>query len=168
VERDLEHLLAGKAEALGPVVTAAAAAKVAVVERDPTEKGERRVLNLGHTLAHALESCLGYRGLRHGEAVAYGLLFVLRLAVPRGFPEAAAARVRDLLQRFALPPLATLPGAAELQPDELLAAMARDKKARERGLVWVLPTALGSWRPAEDIPADEVRRALEDFLKKPF
>ena len=55
-------------------------AKATVVIADPTEAGERRLLNFGHTLGHALETALGYRGLRHGEAVAYGMLFALRLA----------------------------------------------------------------------------------------
>jgi 3-dehydroquinate synthase len=70
LERDLERLLAGDPAALAPVAAAGAAAKVAVVERDPDERGARRVLNFGHTLGHAIEAELGYRGLRHGEAVA--------------------------------------------------------------------------------------------------
>jgi len=168
VERDLDALLEGDPVALGPVVTAAAGAKVAVVQRDPTEQGERRVLNLGHTLAHALEACLGYEGLRHGEAVAYGLLFCLRLAVARGLDPQVAERVRRLLARFDLPSLQTLPGAEKLHPEALLAAMARDKKARQTGLVWVLPTALGAWRPVDDIPMEAVRRELVRFLAQPL
>jgi len=71
VEEHLDLLLAGDAAALGPVVAGAAAAKIGVVECDPTEQGDRRLLNFGHTLGHALESV---RGLRHGEAVALGMV----------------------------------------------------------------------------------------------
>ena len=70
VEERLDALLAGDPAELGPVVAAAAAAKIGVVERDPTEQGDRRLLNFGHTLGHAIESACGYTGLRHGEAVA--------------------------------------------------------------------------------------------------
>ena len=84
VERDLDALLAGDAAALAPVVAGAVAAKIAVVEDDPREADRRRLLNFGHTLGHALEAALGYTGLRHGEAVAHGMRFALRLARRRG------------------------------------------------------------------------------------
>jgi 3-dehydroquinate synthetase len=97
IEEDLPALLAGDPAALAPVAAAAAAAKVAVVERDPEESGERALLNFGHTLGHAIESAAGYTGLRHGEAVAYGILFALRLARRRGCPAEDAARLAHLL-----------------------------------------------------------------------
>jgi 3-dehydroquinate synthase len=162
VEETLESLLAGDPKALGPVVAAAAAAKIGVVLRDPTEQGDRRLLNFGHTLGHALESAGGYSGLRHGEAVAYGLLFALRLAARRGLAKDLAPRLTALLSRFELPPL---PPAS---PAELLAHMARDKKATERGLVWVLPAALGEGRMVDGIGREEVLAELADFLAAPF
>lgn len=162
VEEDLDRLLAADPEALAPVVAEGAAAKIAVVEADPTERGSRRLLNFGHTLGHAIETVLGYRDLRHGEAVAYGLLFALRLAVRRGLPEADAERLRALLARFDLPAL------PELDPDELVAAMARDKKARESGPVWVLPARLGEGRVVGDVDEAEVRRELAAFLDDPL
>src|SRR5436309_1952499 len=125
VEEELGLLLEGDAAALGPVVAAAAAAKIAVVERDPTEKGERRLLNFGHTLGHAIESACGYSGLRHGEAVGYGILFALRLARRRGLAPEVAARVHRLILRLELPRL------PELSAEGLMTGMARDKKARE-------------------------------------
>jgi 3-dehydroquinate synthase len=161
VERQLETLLAGDAAALGPVVAAAAAAKIAVVERDPTEQGDRRLLNFGHTLGHAIEASCDYAGLRHGEAVGYGILFALRLALRRGLAPEVAERIHALLQRLALPPL------PELDAEELLASMARDKKARESGLVWVLPRALGEGWMAGGIPSDEVLGELRSFLRDP-
>ncbi|HVT59729.1 MAG TPA: 3-dehydroquinate synthase family protein [Thermoanaerobaculia bacterium] len=161
VEGDLAVLLAGDPAALAPVVAAAAAAKVGVVERDPDERGERGLLNFGHTLGHAIESALGYAGLRHGEAVAYGMLFALRLARRRGLDAAVAGRLGGLLLRLGLPPLPAL------DAQELAVRMARDKKARERGLVWVLPAALGDGRMVEGIGWEEVMAELRAFLRDP-
>jgi len=162
VERRLETLLDGDPAALGPVVAAAAAAKIAVVERDPTEQGDRRLLNFGHTLGHAIEVSCRYSGLRHGEAVGYGILFALRLARKRGLAAEAAKRIQALIRRLGLPPL------PELDADDLMAVMARDKKARESGLVWVLPRSLGVGWMAGGIPDDEVRTELRSFLNDPL
>ncbi|HEX5761161.1 MAG TPA: 3-dehydroquinate synthase [Thermoanaerobaculia bacterium] len=166
IEADLDRLLAGDPAALAPVVARAAAAKVAVVERDPGERDERRLLNYGHTLGHAIEAALAYAGLRHGEAVAYGILFALRLAERDGAAPpadgAAAERTRALLRRLDLPPL------PPLAPEALLPLLERDKKAREGGLAWVLPAALGRGRIVEDVPLDAVRRELAPFLADPF
>jgi 3-dehydroquinate synthetase len=161
VERDLDALLAGRPGALAPVVAGAAAAKIRVVERDPDERGERRLLNFGHTLGHALESALSYRGLRHGEAVGYGLLFAWRLSVARGLDPAVARRGARLIGRLGLPPL------PPLDPAPLLGLMARDKKARESGLAWVLQSAPGEGAIAADIPAGELLAELRDFLADP-
>ena len=162
VEQRLETLLRGDPAALGPVVAAAAAAKIAVVERDPTEQGDRRLLNFGHTLGHAIEASCHYSGLRHGEAVGYGILFALRLALRRGLAAEDAKRIHVLVRRLGLPPL------PELEPGDLMAVMARDKKARESGLVWVLPRRLGEGWMADGIPADEVLTELGSFLRDPL
>jgi 3-dehydroquinate synthetase len=176
VEAELPALLGGDPEALAPVVAAAAAAKVRVVESDPREDGERRLLNFGHTLGHALESAAGYSGLRHGEAVAYGILFALRLALRRGLDPALAGRLLSLLRRLELPPLGAAPGAGlgaeagapPFEAADLAARMARDKKATETGLTWVLPAALGEGVMVEGIGWEEVVSELRGFLRDPF
>src|SRR3954471_847622 len=165
VEEELDLLLEGDPAALGPVVAAAAAAKIAVVERDPTEQGERRLLNFGHTLGHAIESACGYAGLRHGEAVGYGILFALRLARSRGLDRRTAERIHALILRLGLPPLPAWP---RLEPEILMAAMARDKKALESGLVWVLPRTLGQGWMAGGVPTEEIRTTLSAFLNAPL
>ena len=110
----------------------ALAFKAGVVHRDPQEHGERRLLNLGHTLGHALESASGYR-LLHGEAVGLGLLAACLLAEAEGlhpFPP-------SLLQAFAdrLAPLAPL-----IAPWEALKPwLSRDKKALASGIACILP-----------------------------
>ncbi|HET9226686.1 MAG TPA: 3-dehydroquinate synthase family protein, partial [Thermoanaerobaculia bacterium] len=162
VEDKLESLLSGNPAELGPVVAGAAAAKIAVVERDPTEQGDRKLLNFGHTLGHAIESACGYSGLRHGEAVGHGILFALRLAVREGLDPAFAHRLSSLLGRFGLPPL------PPLDPGELVSLMARDKKARESGLTWVLPAAPGQGRMVDGIGMDVIEQELKGFLSHPI
>lgn len=162
IERDLPELLAGEPGPLGPVVAAAAAAKIAVVERDPAEEGDRRLLNFGHTLGHAIEAALGFTGLRHGEAVAYGLLFALRLSRARGLPAEEAERLRTLLSRLDLPPL------PPLAPGDLLAGIARDKKAVESGLAWVLAARLGEGRIEPRVATAEIEAELGAFLAGPW
>jgi 3-dehydroquinate synthase len=162
VEENLGILLTGDPAALGPVVAGAAAAKIGVVERDPDEQGERRLLNFGHTLGHAIETSCAYAGLRHGEAVAYGILFALRLAERRGVEADLAVRLRALLGRLDLPAL------PPLDPAGLIAHMARDKKAREGGLVWVLPVRWGAGTMTSGVPWEEVSAELVELLRDPF
>jgi 3-dehydroquinate synthase len=168
IERELPTLLAGDPESLGPVVAAAAEAKARLVESDPDERGERRLLNFGHTLGHALESAAGYQGLRHGEAVGYGMLFALRLAVRRGLAPEVALRIAQLLRRAELPPLAAAAPGGGFEAEDLAARMARDKKAQEGGLTWVLPERLGVGRLVEGIGWEEVVAELRVFLREPF
>ncbi len=158
VEARLDRLLAGDAWALAPVVAGAAAAKCEVVERDPGEGDWRRILNFGHTLGHAIESQLAYRGLRHGEAVAYGMLFAVRLAERRGLERGFGDRLRGLLGRFELPPLPALDAAA------LQELMSRDKKATESGLTWVLPRSVGRGEMVSGVGRREVLDELSSFL----
>ena len=165
IEAELPRLLAGEPAALLPVVAGAAAAKCRVVEQDPHEKGLRKVLNFGHTLGHAIEGVLGFSGLRHGEAIAYGILFTLRLQADR--PEVDPAfltRLERWLARLGLPPLPLGTNSASA----LIEFMRRDKKASESGLTWVLPTRLGDYQFRADLGWDEVAAALERFLTDPW
>ncbi|MFQ5351347.1 MAG: 3-dehydroquinate synthase, partial [Thermoanaerobaculia bacterium] len=162
LERQWDQLVAADAEALAPVVAAAVRAKATVVVADPNEAGERRLLNFGHTLGHAIEAVLDYRRLRHGEAVAYGMLFALRLARRRGLGSKEVDRLQALIRRLELPALPKMGRA------RLLAAMGRDKKARESGLAWVLPEALGRGVLVDDIDGPELRRELAAFLADPW
>ena len=158
VEQDCERLLAGDPEALAPVVAAAVRAKIRIVEEDPREADRRRLLNFGHTLGHALEAALDYSSLRHGEAVAHGMRFALRLARRRGLGERDSDRLEALLDRLGLPPL------PPVVPAQVLAAMRRDKKAREGALVWVLPRELGRGDMVADVSWHEVEAELAAFL----
>ena len=160
LERDLEGLLAGDPGTLAPVVAAAARAKIDIVERDPTERDERMLLNLGHTLGHALEAGLEYRSLRHGEAVGYGILFAVQLAERRGLPVEAAERIRRLVERFELPRMPAL----EVEP--LIRLISRDKKVSEGGWRWVLPVDVGACEISTDLTETAIRRELTAYLEQ--
>lgn len=159
IEADLPRLCAGDPEALAPVVRNAAAIKVAVVERDPVDRGERQLLNYGHTLGHALEAAANYAGLRHGEAVGWGMRFAHRLARRRGADDAFLLRVEDLLDRLELP----LPAA--IDRSRLLELMSRDKKSGAAGLTWALPASPGRGERVEGIALEAVADELDGFLR---
>jgi 5-deoxy-5-amino-3-dehydroquinate synthase len=119
---------------LDDAVAACVACKAAVVGDDEREAGRRALLNYGHTLAHALETAAAY-DLRHGEAVAIGLVFAARLAARLGriTPERVREH-RDLVAAYELP-IDVPPG---VDPAELVTIMGRDKKATGEGLTFIL------------------------------
>lgn len=133
-------------EAIGEVVRLSVEYKAGVAGRDPREAGERRLLNLGHTIGHGVEAVTG---LAHGACVAVGLASALRLAAryPGAKPE-AAARVLSLLSAWGLPTslgeaaqghVAGLPAFREA----VIAAMASDKKRVANEVLFALPLDLG-------------------------
>ena len=113
----------------------AVAVKVRVTEEDPLEKGKRRLLNLGHTLGHALEAQTRH-ALPHGMAVAYGLLYAALLGRALG-GEDLLPPVRRLLLWLSPPPL------PPLAFEDLLPYLLRDKKKVSESLHWVVPLAPG-------------------------
>ena len=143
--------------ALPETVAACVAIKAAVVADDERESGRRAILNYGHTLAHALEIDGGF-DLRHGEAVAIGLVFAARLGHALGRIDADAVnRHVDVVAGYGLP--TTLPLGA--RPGDLVALMARDKKAID-GLTFVLDGAHGV-EPVSGVAVETVTRVLEDM-----
>jgi shikimate kinase / 3-dehydroquinate synthase len=127
--------------------------KLAVVAEDERDGGRRQVLNLGHTVGHAIEAATGYTRYRHGEAVGIGLLAALRLSGR----EALRAEVSDLLAARGLP--LEFSGAGV---DEVLALVDRDKK-REGGRVpFVLVEAPGEVTPGHVVSSEVLRGAIEE------
>jgi 3-dehydroquinate synthetase len=129
------------------LVRRCAAFKAAICLRDPHERGERAVLNLGHTFAHALEAAAGYEGLTHGRAVALGLLAALRLS-------GRDTRVVEEVLR---------PQPVRVDRERAWEAMHRDKKARGGEVRLVF---LGANGPEHGVvlPEAEVRRELDRLI----
>ena len=121
------------------LIAAAVRVKADIVACDEREAGPRAALNLGHTLGHALEAATGYRRFLHGEAVAWGLLESLLLAVQRGLVKSAAAQV--WAQRIEL--LRPLPPLDDLTWTQLHPFVGRDKKRSGGKVGWVLPRCGG-------------------------
>ena len=123
------------------VIARALAIKISVVENDVREKGARRVLNFGHTLAHALENAMGYGTLLHGEAVAIGMVAAARWGEALGMtPEGTSGRIRSVLKAYSL--MTDIPEG--LSPDTLSGAMALDKKAEGKTVRTVILTEIGA------------------------
>ncbi len=157
-----EALLAGDDAALAQAIARSCEHKAEIVARDPLEKGERALLNLGHTFGHAIEAEQGYGGaseanLVHGEAVAVGMVLAARLSARLGLaPEADAAALRALLAGFGLP----VDVPAGLAPEALLARMRLDKKNVAGRLRLVLWHGIGRAFVAPDVDEAAVLQLL--------
>ena len=148
LEARADALLARDNDALAETIARSCRFKADVVARDPFERGDRALLNFGHTFGHAIETEQGYAGttgdgLNHGEAVAVGMVLAARLSAALGLaPIADADRLERLLRRFGLP--TRVP--AGLAPERLLARMRLDKKAEAGGIRFVLWDGAGKAR----------------------
>jgi 3-dehydroquinate synthetase len=165
-ERHGPAVLAGGPER-DQAVAAACAAKAAIVMRDEREDGERALLNLGHTFAHAIERVTGYDGSRivHGEAVAIGMAQAFRFSQRLGLCSGQdAQRVVAHLDAVGLPTrLDQVPGGVGgVEP--LMEAMAQDKKVVAGALTFILANGIGQSHIAHGVPADAARAFLTDEL----
>jgi shikimate kinase/3-dehydroquinate synthase len=142
-------------DVLGDVIFACARTKIEVVASDERDSGRRAILNLGHTVGHAIETAAGYGRYRHGEAVGLGLLAALRLSDA----DELRAEVAALLAAHGLP--VELDRA--LGVDEVLDAMSRDKKATGSGIGFVLLERPGAPRFGQSVDADRVRASIEEL-----
>jgi 3-dehydroquinate synthase len=159
LERNADAILGREPLTLEHIILESCRIKAGVVERDEREEADvRAILNFGHTIAHAIEAVAGYNGqFHHGEAVAVGMVAESRLAERLGWlsSDTVDRQVR-LLERFGLPVT-----ARGLNPDELIAAMRRDKKNRLGKIRFVLPRSIGKVE-LTDAPAElDIRSILK-------
>ncbi len=137
-------------------IVACARTKLAVVASDERDAGDRQVLNLGHTIAHAIETATGYTRYRHGEAVAFGLLVALRLSGQDELREEVAA----LLETHGLP----LQIEDDVDLEAVALATARDKKRRgEAPVPFVLVEAPGNVSHGHPVAPHALRAALKEL-----
>ncbi len=140
---------------LTDVIFDCARTKVEVVASDERDSGRRMVLNLGHTVGHAIEAVTGYRRYRHGEAVGLGLLAALRLSGADGLRN----EVEGLLASHGLP----ISLDPSVSAGDVLDAMQRDKKQSREGLGFVLLSEPGQPRWGQQVEPDRVRAAVEEL-----
>jgi 3-dehydroquinate synthase len=150
-------LFGHEAPELEAIVTASSRIKADVVSRDERESGLRRILNFGHTVGHALEAVTEYRRLRHGEAVAYGMMAAAALGRARG---ATPADTVDAITSI-VAELGPLPPVADLSAGVVVKATKRDKKVVSGTLHFVAATGLGATTEITDVTDKELRAALK-------
>ncbi|MFO7741728.1 MAG: 3-dehydroquinate synthase [Anaerolineae bacterium] len=137
--------------------------KIDIVEEDPYERGRRAVLNLGHTVGHALETLSDFQ-LRHGEGVSIGMVAAARIAVRVGRAEPSVTeRLEAILTAWDLPTQCRLPGSPQFPAEAIWRAMAHDKKRQGDALHWVLPLAIGQVTITDDVPRETVTMTLREM-----
>jgi 3-dehydroquinate synthase len=151
---------------LDEIIEKCVAIKARIVENDEFEtKGERALLNFGHTIGHAIEKATGYKQYLHGEAISLGMRAAAWLSVwQAGLPEAGARRIEAALTANALP-LVLKP---EVDRAAILAALGNDKKVAADGKNrWVLLKSLGEATSGHELPAELVEKAVKVILSPP-
>lgn len=161
-DANAERLLALESDALGRGLYEGCRVKSIVVSRDERENDLRAILNLGHTIGHALEAVAGYGELLHGEAIAIGMVGSARLAARFGYGEELAGETERLLRKFELP--VRIP--AGYDTDAIMDAMQHDKKFKEGKMVFVVPKRIGEVEIRGDVPADWVRDIVEQLKEE--
>jgi len=162
LEKERQALLDRDDAVLETVVARSCEIKAEVVSVDERESGVRAILNFGHTLGHAIEAVAGYERWLHGEAVAAGADYALRLSVSqKGMAAEDAGRVRTLQEQLGLPGLAN-PDIAGLPWDELRRAMGADKKTVAGTPRFVLAERLGAVNFGCEVSEEDLERAFKE------
>jgi len=134
--------------------------KAAVVSADEREGGQRQVLNLGHTIGHAIEAETGYKHLLHGEAVAWGMLAATHIALSTGkLDSVTAGRISNAI--FSLGDLPRM----QWQTANIVKRLKSDKKTRQGMVHFILPREIGKVEITTDVPELAVRSAVDEIRK---
>ncbi len=161
LEHEQTAVLNGDPEALQHVVRACVRIKAEVVAADEREGSLRMILNLGHTLGHAIEAATNYTQLLHGEAIAWGMLAALQIAERRNtITSAQADRITRLIQAYG--PLKPFTAT----PEQLVALTAKDKKNRGGTRSFVLPVGIGNAAVVRDVTDAELLQAATHICQQ--
>jgi len=161
LEANSAAVLAGDRDALTHVVAASVRVKANVVSADERESGLRMVLNLGHTLGHAIEAATNYKQLLHGEAVAWGILAAITIAAKRNTVSATEAdRMQRIIRSYG--PMHRFTADAS----DLVALTAKDKKNRSGTRSFVLPVGIGDAAVVKDVTESELLDAATQIVRE--
>jgi 3-dehydroquinate synthase len=134
--------------------------KAHVVSADEREGGVRQVLNLGHTIGHALEAETRYTQLLHGEAVAWGMIAATRIALATNHLDVAIAdRIIAAIRGFGKLP------SMKIQTASVVKRLRSDKKTKQGVVHFVLPTKIGNVEIVNDVPIKVVRAAVDEIQR---
>jgi 3-dehydroquinate synthase len=155
-------LLALDLEALAYALYQGCKLKASVVSQDERENDLRAILNLGHTIGHALEAVAGYNEMLHGEAISIGMVGSAKLAQRFGYANDIYTTTKAILQSCKLP--VQLP--KHYDTESILSAMMHDKKFKEGSMVFIIPTAIGQVEIRKDVPIEWVREVIEELKEE--
>ena len=159
MEENAPLILGRDAKALEKVIAASIRMKAGVVNIDERESGLRMILNLGHTVGHAIEQATAYKLLLHGEAVAWGMIAALHLGAQRGtISRSQFERLQNLVYRYGPLP------ALKLRAAKVIAATSGDKKNVGGLRRFVLPLGIGDAGVVEDVSLAELEAAVGYML----
>ena len=162
LEQHADAVLALEREAAVHMIARSCEIKAAVVSEDEKEIGLRRILNFGHTMAHAIEKETGYLRYNHGEAVAIGMIGAADISARLGMVSADdVARVEALVERMQLPTQ-----AEGCTVDAMYRDIFHDKKTINGKVNWVLMQGIGKVTCRNDVPEDIVREAMAAHIGK--
>lgn len=161
LERNLEKIKQQNKKILTEIVTKCSKIKASIVEEDEKEQGKRAILNLGHTLAHALESITSYTRYNHGEAIAIGIVFAAKLSIKLDMLDKNEfGRIVGLIQSTGLP----IKIKDDFEVDKLLQTMHLDKKVKSGKIRMVLPKRIGEVVITDKIPINMLKIELGKML----
>jgi len=156
LEENISNLLNKNPEALIHAISISCSIKAKIVSDDEFEVGKRAILNFGHTFAHALENLLGYGKLKHGEAVAIGMILASKLSP---IENDDLRKLENLIKKAQLPHTADL-----IDANEMLEKMLLDKKVKSKQLRLVLLRSLGNAYVEENISHERILNVISKTL----
>jgi 3-dehydroquinate synthase len=161
-EANTEYLLALEDEAISYALYNGCSVKANVVSRDERENDLRAILNLGHTIGHALEAVAGYDELLHGEAIAIGMVGAAKLAIHLGYSADILDTYERIFCKLALP--TRIP--QHFDAEAIMSAMMHDKKFKDGKMVFIIPISLGSVEINRDVSVELVRSVVSQLKEE--
>ena len=158
MEENRDKILARDAAALEWLIAECVRVKASVVSADEKEQGVRRILNLGHTIGHALEAETQYRQFLHGEAVAWGIVAASMISVGMQLTDARTAQ-RVISAVFSYAPLPKV----DVRGKAVLKRLTRDKKTVDGKIHFILPKEIGKVEIVSEVPERAVLQAMEEL-----
>ena len=161
LEDNAYQTLALESEVMEHIIARSCEIKAEVVSKDEKEGGLRRILNFGHTMAHAIEEATGYSKYTHGEAVAIGMIGAAYISKSLGrINEATFNRLQALIDKLGM-----VSKAQNCNVDHMFNATFRDKKTINGKINWVLMDEIGKVSVVSDVPDDVVKSAFNYIVK---
>ena len=157
LEKHLEPILSDLSIPINDLIVNCIDLKINIVNQDVRDYGIRNILNFGHTIGHALEACLGNEYIRHGEAVAYGMLYAAKLSNVKGsLSNSDLKRVSKLIGKLELPKL------KNIDINRILSFIKNDKKNISQDLKFILLDSIGKAYVSQQIKYDDIKMVLEE------